>query len=179
VTLFGSRVKNALVTDRDSEYVLRNEAEATTTSGVELNTSYRTGGLWIVGSYAHVRAREGSGAARAASPLVPRHSFGAEAMWEVEGRGRLGLELYYTGEQRLEANPFAEASEPYWIFGILAERRFGRARVFINGENLTDTRQTKMQPLLRPSRAADGRWTVDAWAPLEGRTINGGVRIGF
>ena len=39
--------------------------------------------------------------------------------------------------------------------------------------------QTREDPLVRPSRAPDGRWTVDAWAPLEGRTLNGGVRIRF
>jgi len=33
--------------------------------------------------------------------------------------------------------------------------------------------------LIRPDRAVDGRWTVDAWAPLEGRNINGGVRVRF
>ena len=52
-------------------------------------------------------------------------------------------------------------------------------RLFINGENLTGVRQTRWDPLLRPTRAADGRWTVDAWAPLEGRNINGGVRVRF
>ena len=60
------------------------------------------------------------------------------------------------------------------IVGLLAERQFGRVRLFVNGENLTGVRQTRWDPLLRPTRAADGRWTVDAWAPLEGRNINGG-----
>jgi outer membrane receptor for ferrienterochelin and colicins len=55
----------------------------------------------------------------------------------------------------------------------------GRWRLFVNGENLTDVRQTRWQPLVRRQRAPDGRWTVDAWAPLEGRTINGGIRVGF
>ena len=40
-------------------------------------------------------------------------------------------------------------------------------------------RQTKWDPLVRPQQAADGRWTVDGWAPLDGRVINGGVRIAF
>jgi hypothetical protein len=26
---------------------------------------------------------------------------------------------------------------------------------------------------------AAGRWTIDAWAPLEGRTINAGLRVKF
>ena len=30
-----------------------------------------------------------------------------------------------------------------------------------------------------PDRAPDGRWTVDAWAPLDGRVINGGARVQF
>ena len=63
--------------------------------------------------------------------------------------------------------------------GLLAERRFGPARFFINFENFTNVRQTKHDPLVLPARAADGRWTTDAWAPLEGRVVNGGVRITF
>jgi outer membrane receptor for ferrienterochelin and colicins len=59
------------------------------------------------------------------------------------------------------------------------ERRIGPAGLFLNAENLTDARQTRWDRLVRPSRAADGRWTVDAWAPLDGRVINGGVRFRF
>jgi outer membrane receptor for ferrienterochelin and colicins len=49
----------------------------------------------------------------------------------------------------------------------------------VNGENLTGVRQTSYDPMLRPTRAADGRWTVDAWAPLEGTNVNGGLRVRF
>jgi outer membrane receptor for ferrienterochelin and colicins len=52
-------------------------------------------------------------------------------------------------------------------------------RLFLNLENLTNIRQTHWDPLLRPSRAVDGRWTVDAWSPLDGRAINGGIRFLF
>ena len=100
-------------------------------------------------------------------------------MWEKEDVGRIGVELYYTGTQRLEVNPYADESEPYVILGLLGERQFGRVRVFINGENLTGVRQSKWNPLVKPSPGVDGRWTVDAWAPLEGRNINGGVRFQF
>ena len=51
--------------------------------------------------------------------------------------------------------------------------------LFINGENLTDVRHTRWEPLVRPARRVDGRWTVDAWAALGGRNINGDVRISF
>ena len=127
----------------------------------------------------YVRARETVEGIEQDVPQTPRHSAGIVGMWEKEDVGRVGIECYFTGAQRLDENPYATRSESYVILGVLAERQFGRFRLFVNGENLTGVRQTKWDPLIRPSRAADGRWTVDAWAPLEGRNINGGIRIGF
>jgi iron complex outermembrane receptor protein len=49
----------------------------------------------------------------------------------------------------------------------------------VNADNLTDVRQTDWDPSVRPLRDVDGRWTVDAWAPLAGRVINAGIRIPF
>ena len=65
------------------------------------------------------------------------------------------------------------------IVGALVEKRFERVRLFANAENLGNVRQTSYDPLVRPDRHPDGRWTVDAWAPLDGRVINGGVRVFF
>jgi len=100
-------------------------------------------------------------------------------MAESEDVGRVGVELYFTGVQRIEANPRRTRSEPYVVVGVLAERRFGSWSLFVNAENLTNVRQTNWEPMVRPTRAIDGRWTVDAWAPLDGRVFNGGVRVGF
>src|SRR5262245_48135313 len=56
------------------------------------------------------------------APLTPRHSAGAVGMWEAEHVARVGLEVYYTGQQRLEANPYRTRSRGYVSFGLLAER---------------------------------------------------------
>ena len=133
----------------------------------------------MTATYTYVRARETVDAVKEDVPLTPRHSAGIVGMCEKEDAGRAGVEWYYTGRQSLEENPYRAVSEPYVILGLLAERQLGRIRVFINGENLTGVRQTRRDPLLRPTRAPDGRWTVDAWAPLEGRNINGGFRVRF
>jgi iron complex outermembrane receptor protein len=135
--------------------------------------------VWGRIGYTYVRARETVNAIEQDVPLTPRHSAGLVGMWEAENIGRVGIEWYYTGRQSLEENPYRTLSEPYMIVGLLAEKQLGRVRLFINGENLTGVRQTRWDPLLRPTQAADGRWTVDAWAPLEGRNINGGLRIRF
>jgi hypothetical protein len=54
-------------------------------------------------------------------------------------------------------------------------QHIGVARVFVNAENLTDVRQTNS--LIRPDRGVDGRWTVDARAPVDGRAIKVAHRV--
>ena len=178
VTVFASRVRHSLKIDRDRDYVIRN-AEKTTNAGAELLATFRGEPFALTGTYTFVRSREYDRGDAADVALTPRHSGGIVAMWEREDTGRIGVELYYTGWQRLESNPYADRSEPYAIVGVLGERQIGKLRVFVNGENLTAVRQTRWHPLARPFRAVDGRMTVDAWAPLEGRNINGGVRVRF
>ena len=148
--------------------------------------------LRVTATYTYLRATEcdpdgapaaGAACARRAVPLTPRHAAGLVASIERHGRSRVGLELYYTGRQALEDDPYRRESRPYLVVGLLGERavetRLGVARLFLNLENLTDVRQTRFDPLLRPTRGAGGRWTTDAWTELTGFTANGGVRLGF
>ncbi len=179
VTLFASRVSDPIAVDRDEHYVLVNRDTPLTNTGVELLAIIRHGPFVATSTYTYVRSREEADGGRQDAALTPRHSAGLMGMWEPEGVGRVGVEVYYTGRQRLEGNPYRQESRPYVIVGMLAERRIGRFRVFINAENLTDVRQTRWDSLLRPTQSADGRWTVDAWAPLDGRVFNGGVRLQF
>ena len=176
-TLFVSRIADPLHVDRET-FVLGNLDQPTTNVGIELLGTYRRPPFAVTATYTHVRARERIGDLTFDVSQTPRHSLGAVAMAENED-GRIGLEVYYTGEQRLEANPYRDASEPYTVVGVLMERRFGPVRLFVNLENLTDVQQHRWHSSLRPDRAPDGRWTVDAWAPLDGRVINGGLRVRF
>jgi iron complex outermembrane receptor protein len=179
LTAFYSRVVDPVDVERTDQYVLRNLPNATTNAGAEAIAIWKTRDFSFVANYALVRSRQDTNDGRADVPLTPRHSVGLDAAWELGDAWRLGVEWYYTGRQRLDANPYRDESAPYHVFGVLASRRVGRAILFVNGENLTDIKQTDWDPLLRPSRGVDGRWTVDAWAPLDGRVINGGVRLKF
>ena len=179
LTAFSSRVANPVEVERLDRYLLRNLSTPTTNTGVEAIAIWKSEDFSLVANYSFVRSQEDSDEGRVEVPLTPRHSVGVDAAWEVADVWRLGIEWYYTGRQRLEANPYRAESAPYNIFGILASRRMGRALLFINGENLTGVKQTDWDPLLRPTRGIDGRWTVDGWAPLNGRAINGGVQVSF
>ena len=178
-TFFRSSISHPVHVERTTEYSIGNLSDPTTNTGVELLGTLRRAPFALTGSYTYVQARERRDNTTVDAVLTPRHSAGVVAVAEWEDTGRIGIEWYYTGEQRLETDPTRTTSEPYVIVGLLAERRFGRFRLFINGENLGNTRQTKWSPMLLPSPGADGRIAVDVWAPLEGRTINGGMRIAW
>lgn len=177
-TAFRYDVEDPAVVDR-ATYTLATLPESTINTGVETVATIRRAPFSVTGTYTYVHSREGVGSARGDIPLTPRHSAGLVGMWERDDRGRIGLEAYYTGSQRLEDNPYRSEGLGYVLFGGLIERRLGRVRLFLNAENLGGVRQTKWDPLVRPSQAVDGRWTVDAWAPLDGRVINGGIRLAF
>jgi outer membrane receptor for ferrienterochelin and colicins len=181
LTLFGSNIDHAVqlrdVSATRAELV--NADGVTRTRGAELLLRYRLNAVTFTGSYVRTDAREPDpdGAGRRLVPLTPRNTAGVTAVWEKHGRGRLGLEAYYTGRQGLEDNPYRTRSRPYVELGAMGELVLGKVSLFLNAENLLDFRQTRYGPLLLPRRAPDGAWTVDAWGPLDGRTINGGVRI--
>ena len=182
-TLFMSRLRHALqrrIVD-DTRVELVNASAPVRTGGAELIARYRVEGLALMATYGWTRSTEPDPdmAIRRDVPLTPRHAASMNAIWEGEEWGRIGVEAYYTGRQPLEDNPYRTMGRAYWLVGALGERRFGRARLFVNAENLLDVRQTKDDPLVLPSRLADGRWTVDVWSPLDGLVVNGGIRLGF
>ncbi len=180
-TLFGSLVNHAVQLVEAPPALgfpvaLQNAPEPTRTWGTEFVARYRVGELSLMGTHAFTNATEFDfeTSRRREVPLTPHHSASFNVMIEGDAWGRAGFEAYFTGRQPLDDNPYREVSRRYVLFGGLFERRVGRARFFVNVENLADIRQTKYESLLRPTRLPDGRWTVEAWGPLDGRVWNGG-----
>lgn len=183
-TLFGSRIADPLMVQPDGlgSVELVNAGEPVQTWGTELLARYHQGPIHLTATHVFTRSTEATiptATDRWAVPLTPRNALGLVGAYEVEGRGRAGIEVYYTGDQNLVDNPYRATSEKHWILGFLIERRFGPARFFLNLENVLDTRQTAYDPLVRPARSPEGEWVTDVWAPLDGRAVNGGVWISF
>ena len=183
VTLFGANIDNAtrLVPVATDRVRLGNVAGETRIRGSELLLRYRRDAFTVTGSYVFVDASEPdeAGAGRRRIPLTPRHTAGMVAMWEEHGKGRIGLETYYTGRQALDDNPYRRESRPYLHVGLLGEIVLGRVSLFANAENILGVRQTRHDPLLLPQRAPSGQWTVDVWAPTEGFVLNAGLRLRY
>lgn len=183
LTLFGADIENATrIEEIASDRVQLVNIDGTTrVRGSEVLLRFKQDGFTVTGSYVFVDASEPDavGLGRRQVALTPKHTAGLVAIWEEHGKGRIGLEGYYTGKQALEDNPFRERSRSFFFLGILGEITRGKVSFFLNAENLLNIRQTRYDPLLLPQRAASGEWTVDAWAPLDGFTLNGGIRLKF
>ena len=179
-TIFGSEIRDPLVsrTTGEGRVELLNAGGPTRTHGTDLLAGFREDPLRVVATYTFTRSREEDRetGGRREVPLTPRHAAGVVGMWEGEEGSLVGVELYYTGRQELDGNPYRSVSRPYVEMGVLVARRIGPARIFVNFENILDTRQSRFGPMLLPERTPEGRWTVDAWAPVEGRTLNAGVQ---
>jgi iron complex outermembrane receptor protein len=174
---------DALVADDSIEtgaLVLRNATGTTTTRGAEVSVKMNVDDVKLSVGYTFLYALQNDQGVESELALNPRHSLGAILMWESEDLGaRVGLEAYYTGAQRLVGHPTRSTSPSYWVTGLLLEKANGPARLFVNFENMTDTRQTRFDPIVSGDPSVAPVETVPVYAPLEGRVINGGVRFVF
>jgi outer membrane receptor for ferrienterochelin and colicins len=182
-TVFGSSVARAvqLGVTGPASVAFKNAPEPTKTHGTELIVRYRHQGLLAMVTHAWTKSTEIDPETRVRRdvPLTPRHYGSLNLIWEKEGVGGIGLEAYGFGRQALDDDPSRTTSDPYVVIGALARRRFGQVLLYVNAENLLDVRQTKEQTMVLPARRPDGRFLVDAWAPLDGRVFNAGLRIFF
>jgi outer membrane receptor for ferrienterochelin and colicins len=146
--------------------------------GTEFLARFTRGALHVIATETELHATEADPAGgRHETPLTPRRSAELAGILESEQRGRIGVELSYTGRQHLEENPYRSTGAAYLEVNALGEIRFGHVGVFVNGINLGDVRQSRYQRMALPARTPAGEWTSEGWAPVEGRVVNVGVRV--
>lgn len=182
-SVFGSEIRHALDLREGSSpgrLELFNDSGPMRVRGIEALVRYVDGALHVIGSYTWLDATESAGEGlRQDVDRVPRQSGELAALLEDEARGRIGVELSWTGAQALQDNPYRSESPSYLELNALAELKFGEAAVFLNAINLTDERQSQFDPLLRPSPGPAGQPVTELWAPIAGRVFNLGVRLEF
>src|SRR5688572_26448178 len=183
LTGYGSFVDRAIqlvdLADPAFSGALRNAEGTTRVGGAEAAAIWRFGAHKFLLTYGYIRGTrtDAEGGRREPVPLLNRHRVGADLMLEKPEVYRVGIEGIYYGRQVLDDNPHRSRSKPYVYAMAIAMRQFGPVEVVANFENLLDVRQTRYQSLVRPTPAVGGRWTTDAWAPLEGFVANVAVRF--
>ena len=105
-------------------------------------------------------------------PLVPKSKVNLALIAEKEGNYKAGFEAYYTDRQILYNR---QLTQPYWEIGFMVEKFFGRFSIFLNFENITDTRQGRYKPVVSGSH--QNPQFDEIWTHVEGRTINGGIKF--
>jgi iron complex outermembrane receptor protein len=169
-----TNIDNALVPAVDTdEGTLRyvSAREVVQTQAWETNVKFTLGHIKLFLGYVHLEARTGGGQEMV---LTPTHKTYSVLVYEKHGKGRIGLEGYWTGPQRLIDG---SQSEGYWITGVMGQLNVRDARLFLNFENILDTMQTDYSPVVLGPRG-NPRFT-EIWAPLDGFVINGGVKYTF
>jgi outer membrane receptor for ferrienterochelin and colicins len=182
VSAFNSEIHHPLQAraTADNKIELLNTPGIRRAPGAEILIHYVTGPLQMIGSWSYIDATEPTAeGAQQRAPLVPRHSAELGGILESAQHGRIGLEMNYIGTQGLGDDPFRTQSKPYILFNALGEIRFEGFSIFLNAINLTGTRQTHYDPLIRPTPGLGADPITDVWAPLDGRTFNIGIRTGL
>ncbi len=152
-----------------------NRSGDTQTRGMETNIKWTFRNLKWYQFYTYTNVTETASGTQFPVILTPKHRLGSVIMLEEHDSFRIGFETYVTGSQRLTSG---EKSDPYVIMGLMAEKTWNMLSVFINFENFTDTRMKTTDKLWTGS-PSHPTLNTELYAPIEGRVINGGVKLRF
>ena len=152
----------------------RNADRPIRSAGFETNARFVYGRVKLFSGYTFTDAKARYLAGDQTLPLVPRSRSNSTLLFEREGAFKAGLEAYYSSSQLLSTG-FKTPS--FWVYGIFGEKTFGKLTVFINAENLGDTRQGKFSPVVFPPHQTPT--FSEIYTHTEGRIFNGGIKINF
>ena len=149
-----------------------NAAQPVTSRGFETNARLSYDIIKLFAGYTFTNAKAKYLPGNQTLPLTPKSRINSALLFESEANFKTGIEAYYTSSQFL-TNRFR--TKPYWVLGIFGEKMFGKFSLFINFENITDTRQGRLSQVVFPPHQAPT--FSEIYAPTEGRIINGGIKI--
>lgn len=163
-----------LTADTGGVFSFSNADEPIRSLGFETNARAVYDFVKLFAGYTFTHAQADYLAGDQTLPLVPRSRINSALLFEKEGNFKAGIEAYYTSRQflsdRRETKPFAE-------FGVFAEKTFGSISLFINAENITDTRQSRFGSVVFPPHQSPTFGEI--YTLTEGRVFNGGIKVKF
>jgi iron complex outermembrane receptor protein len=171
---FYTRLNKPLVlaTTAGSDLEFVNAAGSIDTKGMETNLRFTWHELKLFVGYTYADVNSHYNNTKSWFPLTARHRLNNVLMYEKEEKLKIGLEAYYFSPQKLSDGATGQS---YWICGLMAEKLWEHFSLFINFENLFDTRQTRFDTIYTGS--IDNPVFKDIYAPVDGFVVNGGVKI--
>lgn len=142
------------------------------TRGFETNVIFRIKRFKLQLGYTYTNAILKDSNTIRPNPLSPRHRLNNVLTYEIEHSLKIGIEAYYTSRQVLNDGTTGKA---FWTAGLMAEKSWSRFSVFLNFENITNTRQTKFSSIYKGTISHPT--FQDIYAPLDGFVANGGFKF--
>lgn len=142
------------------------------TKGVETNIKFGYEWVKLFIGYTYTDAKQHYNGRVTNMPLTPKHRLNNVVMLEKEDNFRIGLEAYYFSPQQLTDG---SQGRDYWINGVMIEKMFSSFSLFLNFENIFDTRQSRFGSIY--SGSIGNPVFNEIYAPVDGRVINGGIKI--
>ena len=142
------------------------------TKGTETNIRLTYGDLKLFLGYTYADVNTHFNGVKSWYPLTAKHRLNNVLMYEKEGKLKIGAEAYFFSPQKLNDGGIGKS---YWTFGLMGEKTWRHFALFINFENITDTRQTKFDTIYTGS--ITNPTFKDIYAPVDGFVVNGGIKI--
>jgi iron complex outermembrane receptor protein/outer membrane receptor for ferrienterochelin and colicins len=161
-----------LLPDTNGAFSFANADRPVRSSGFETNVRASYDIVKLFAGYTFTNAKASYLAGNQFLPLTPKHKLNSALLFEKEEDFKTGFEAYYTGSQFLSDGV---KTRPYWVLGIFAEKFFGKYSLFINAENITDTRQSRFGQVVFPP--FNNPTFAEIYTHTEGRVFNGGIKI--
>lgn len=142
------------------------------TKGVEVNAKLTYSDFKLFVGYTLADVNQQINGVISEFPLVAKHRLNNVLMYELDEKLKVGLEAYYYSKQKLNDGGTGQG---YWICGLMAEKLWERFSVFVNFENLFDTRQTRFGSIY--TGPVSNPVFRDIYAPVDGFVVNGGIKL--
>jgi iron complex outermembrane receptor protein len=171
---FYTRIRYPLILQNtlNGQKQFTNAAGYTDSKGLDLSFRATVNEIKFFTGYSYTIARNHFNGITSVYPLAPRHKLHFDLVYELEGKLRIAFESYYTSKQQLSDGT---TGKDFWLLGALIEKSWRYFSLFINGEDLNNAKQTKWGSIY--TGTIDNPAFRDIYAPLDGITINGGLKI--
>ena len=153
-------------------FTFANSTSRVKSSGFETNVRASYDIVKLFAGYTFTNAKAGYLPGNQILPLTPKSKLNSALLFEKEENFKAGVEAYYTSAQFLSDRA---RTKPYWVLGIFGEKTFGKFSLFVNAENITDTRQSRFGQVVFPP--FQNPTFAEIYTHTEGRIFNGGVKI--
>jgi iron complex outermembrane receptor protein/outer membrane receptor for ferrienterochelin and colicins len=153
-------------------YRFSNATGRVTSRGFETNVRLGYDIVKLFAGYTYTNAMAGYLTGNRTLRLTPKSKLNSALLFEKEDDFKAGFEAYYTSNQYLTNGARTPA---YWVLGIFGEKIFGKFSIFVNAENITDTRQGRFGQVVFPPH--QNPTFAEIFTHTEGRVFNGGIKI--